>query len=85
MGTKPKINFKDNGFTDSTSQYWSGDTLMNITSGKAKPKALKMLVKRIGDEDYLFIEAGGFTFYEDRKTFKQARTWQSPWFVLRKK
>lgn len=77
-----KITFKENGFTDSTSHYWSGDSLMDITPHRGgAAKALKMKVKRIGDAEYLFIEVGGFTFEENRQTYKQPRTWQSPWFV----
>ncbi|MBT8038393.1 MAG: PDZ domain-containing protein [Verrucomicrobiae bacterium] len=86
--TRPRyksLTFKDNGFTDSSSHYWSGDILMEILPGKAKPKALKMKILPIGGSDYLFIEAGGFTFYEDRKTYKQSRTWQCPWFVFKRK
>jgi hypothetical protein len=46
--------------------------------------ALKMVNKTIDGADYLFIEAGGFTYYHERQTYKQPRTWQSPWFVLKK-
>jgi len=75
------ITFKDNGFTDTTSRYWSGDTLMELGRGAG---ALKMKSKSIDDDDYLFIEAGGFTFYYERQTYKQPRTWRSPWFVLKR-
>jgi len=78
------ITFKDNGFTDMTTHYWSGDTLMEILGGKSKPLALKMQTKSIDGADYLFIEAGGFTFYHERQTYKHPRTWKSPWFVLKK-
>ena len=61
------------------------DVLMDMAPGKGrKAKALKMKVKRVGDAEYLFIEVGGFTFYEDRKTYKQPRTWQSPWLVMKR-
>ncbi|MDG0995080.1 MAG: DUF6288 domain-containing protein [Akkermansiaceae bacterium] len=76
------ISFKEKGFTDSTTRYWSGDTLMEF--GK-KPMALKMKTKTIDGTDYLFIEAGGFTYYHERQTYKQSRTWRSPWFVLKRK
>jgi hypothetical protein len=46
---------------------------------------LKMKTKIIDGTDYLFIEAGGFTYYHERQTYKQTRTWQSPWFVLKRK
>ena len=76
------ISFKDKGFTDSTTRYWSGDSLMEL--GKT-PMALKMKTKTIDNAEYLFIETGGFTYYYERQTYKQARTWRSPWFVLKKK
>jgi hypothetical protein len=76
------ITLKEKGFTDSTTRYWSGDTLMEL--GRTS-MALKMKTKTIDGTDYLFIEAGGFTFYHERQHYKQARTWRSPWFVLKKK
>ena len=82
--TKPRyrsITFKDKGFSDTTSRYWSGDTLMEL--GKAKA-ALKMKTKSIDGGDYLFIEVGGFTFYYERQNYKQPRTWKSQWFVLKR-
>ncbi|MEJ6779427.1 MAG: hypothetical protein QNK86_08135, partial [Akkermansiaceae bacterium] len=79
------ITLKEKGFTDSTTHYWSGDTLMEVGGGKSKSLALKMVNKTIDGVDYLFIEAGGFTYYYERQTYKQARTWRSPWFVLKKK
>ena len=78
------ITFKEKGFTGNTVRYWSGDTLMDVSGGKAKPLALKMKQKKIEGADYLFIEAGGFTYYEERSTYKQPRTWQSSWFVLKR-
>jgi len=79
------ITLKEKGFTDMTTHYWSGDTLMEVVGGKSKPLALKMVSKTIDGADYLFIEAGGFTYYHERQTYKQPRTWQSSWFVLKKK
>jgi len=58
---------------------------MQVGVRKSKPQALKMVNKTIDGTDYLFIEAGGFTYYHERQTYKQARTWRSPWFVLKKK
>ena len=75
------IKFKDKGFTDSTTRYWSGDTLMELGRGSS---ALKMRTKAIDGTDYLFIEAGGFTYYYERQHYKQPRTWHSPWFVLKR-
>ena len=76
------ISFKDKGFTDSTTRYWSGDTLMEL--GRTTV-ALKMKTKTIDNNEYLFIEAGGFTFYHERQHYKQPRTWKSPWYVLKKR
>jgi hypothetical protein len=76
------ITLKEKGFTDSTSRYWSGDTLMEL--GRTS-MALKMKTKTIDGTDYLFIETGGFTFYHERQHYKHPRTWRSPWFVLKKK
>jgi len=79
------ITFKASGFTDTTVRYWSGDVLMEVPGGRSTPLALKMQMKTIDGADYLFIEAGGFTYYYERQTYKQPRTWKSPWFVLKKK
>ncbi|MBM79230.1 MAG: hypothetical protein CMJ78_01395 [Planctomycetaceae bacterium] len=67
------INFKDNGATDTAARVWSGDTLMDLT----RYEALKMKVKSINNEDYLFIEAGGFSA-------RNRVGWQSPWYVLKR-
>ncbi len=67
------INFKDNGETDEVTRLWSSDTLMDLT----RYEALKMKIKTINDEDYLFIEAGGFNA-------RNAVGWQSAWYVLKK-
>jgi hypothetical protein len=79
------ITFKKDGFTDTTVRYWSGDTLMEVLGSRSKSTALKMRMKTIDGADYLFIESGGFTYYSERQTYKQPRTWKSPWFVLRRK
>jgi len=76
------ITFKEDGFTDSTTRYWSGDILMELAK---VPAALKMKTRSIDGDDYLFIEAGGFTFYHERQTYKQPRTWRSPWSVLKRR
>ena len=75
------ITFKDSGFTDTASRYWSGDTLMELGHGAG---ALKMKTKTIDGAEYLFIETGGFTFYHERQHYKHPRTWHSPWFVLKR-
>jgi hypothetical protein len=51
---------------------------MDISGRDRKPEALKMVVKRIEETDYLFVEAGGFSS-------KHPAGWQSPWVVLRNK
>jgi hypothetical protein len=51
------ISFKDNGETDNVTRLWSGDTLMDLT----RYEALKMKLTKIDGEEYLFIEAGGFS------------------------
>lgn len=81
-----KITFKENGFTDMTTHYWSGNTLMANVGGSGTPMALKIKVKSMDGAEYLFIETGGFTFYvpSDRQTYKQPRTWNSPWYVHKK-
>jgi hypothetical protein len=76
------ITLQDKGFTDITTHYWSGNTLMDLSRGSM---ALKMNIKNVDGADYLFVEAGGFTFYYERQTYKQPRTWKSSWFVLKKK
>jgi hypothetical protein len=75
------ITLMDKGFTNMTSHYWSGDTLMEVSK---VPVALKMKTRTIDKDEYLFIEAGGFTYYYERQTYKQPRTWKSPWFVLKR-
>ncbi len=67
------INFMNGGATDGATRIWSGDTLMDLT----RYEALKMKIKTINDEDYLFIEAGGFNA-------KHGAGWKSPWYVLKR-
>ncbi|MFT5522104.1 MAG: hypothetical protein ACI9G1_000682 [Pirellulaceae bacterium] len=65
------ISFNDNGQTDNITRLWSGDTLMDLNSYEA----LKMNVKTLDGEDYLFVEVGGFKV-------GHPVGWQSPWYVL---
>jgi hypothetical protein len=67
------ISFNDNGETDNVTRLWSGDTLMDLT----RYQALKMMIKEIEGEDYLFIEAGGFST-------RNPVGWQSPWYVMKR-
>jgi hypothetical protein len=68
------LSFKNNGQTDSMTRLWSGDTLMDLI----RYEALKMKIKEIDGEDYLFIEAGGFSS-------RNPVGWQSPWYVLKRR
>jgi hypothetical protein len=67
------IAFKDGGATESKTLIWSGDSLMDLS----RYEALKMVPKKIGETDYLFIEIGGF----DAKAGKE---WKSPLCVLKR-
>ena len=67
------ITFKDKGETDELLWIWSGDTLMDL----ARNQALKMTVKRVGDDDYLFVEAGGFST-------RQREGWKTPYYVMKR-
>ncbi len=68
-----EMTFKNNGMTGDALRIWSGDTLMDLD----RYQALKMAVKKIGDDDYLFIEAGGFST-------RNPVGWQSPWYVMKR-
>ena len=68
------ITIKSDGLTDSETLIWSGDTLMDLD----RFQALKMSVKNIGEHDYLFIEAGGFS---DNKP----ADWKSLVIVMKRK
>ena len=67
------ITFKQNGLTDSQTMLWTGDILMDID----RYQALKMVVKAIDGEDYLFVEAGGFST-------RNPVGWKSPWYVMKR-
>ena len=49
------------------------DTLMDLS----RYEALKMKTKSVGDEEYLFIEVGGFST-------RNPVGWQSSWHVMKK-
>jgi hypothetical protein len=68
-----QIAFKDKGMTSDALRIWSGDNLMDLD----RYQALKMTVKKIGGDDYLFIEVGGFST-------RNPVGWQSPWYVMRR-
>ena len=67
------ISFKDNGRTDNVTRLWTGDTLLDLT----RYEALKMKIKTINDENYLFIEAGGFNE-------KNGPDWKPNLYVLKR-
>jgi hypothetical protein len=68
-----EITFKDRGKTGDMPWIWSGDTLMDLE----RNQALKMTVNTLGDGDYLFIEAGGFST-------RNPNRWQPPLYVMRR-
>ena len=61
---------------ESTSGYWlwSGDILMDLD----RYQALKMRLENVDDEDYLFVEAGGF------KTGNKP-DWKTPFYVMKRR
>jgi len=67
------INLINDGATGDPTRIWSGNTLMDLT----RFEALKMKLKTIDGEDYLFIEAGGFNS-------RHPSGWQSPWYVMKR-
>jgi len=67
------MTFKDGGRTGDPTWVWSGDVLMDLS----RYQALKMIVKKTGDSDYLFIEAGGFST-------RNRPGWKSQWYVLKR-
>jgi hypothetical protein len=71
--TFTEMTFKNNGLTGDGLRIWSGDTLMDLDRYQAQ----KMTVKRIDGNDYLFIEAGGFST-------RNPVGWQSPWYVMKR-
>lgn len=68
-----EITFKDEGLTGSGTLIWSGDILMDL----GRFEALKMTPRKIGDAEYLFIEAGGFSA-------QNKVGWKSPLIVMKK-
>jgi hypothetical protein len=61
------------GATSLPTWLWSGDSLMDLNSYQA----LKMVTKKIGDQEFLFIETGGFST-------RHQLGWKSAWLVLRR-
>jgi hypothetical protein len=69
-----KLTVKPEGKTDQESLVWSGDTLMDLQ----KLQVLKMTIEKVGNQDYLFIESGGF----DKKN---STDWKSLYTVMKRK
>ena len=67
------ITFKPDGKTSEALWAWSGNVLMDLD----RYQALKMQVRQVDDEEYLFVEVGGFSA-------RQKSGWKSAWFVLKK-
>jgi hypothetical protein len=65
-----EITLKDGGTTSDPLRLWSGDTLMDLETRQA--------LKTTGKDEYLFIEAGGFSE-------KNPLGWKSSLIVLKKK
>ena len=70
-GALTKITFRDQGDTDVVTRVWSGKMLMDLT----RYEALRMEVRQIDGQEYLFVEVGGFSN-------RQKPGWTSPWYVL---
>ncbi len=77
-----ELTLKDDGSTSSSRFGWSGDTLMDTQARQA----LKMMTKRIGGTDYLFVEAGGFS-RKDRNGWKpdHAADWKPALYVMKRR
>jgi hypothetical protein len=67
------ITFKARGKTDSGTRMWNGRILIDLARGEA----LEMSTELVNGEQYLFIEAGGFS--ESKPT-----DWHPGYFVLKK-
>lgn len=66
-----EIEFQADGTTSLPTWIWSGDHLMDLD----KYQALRIVSKKIGDTEYLFIESGSFST-------RHKPDWKSPWLVL---
>lgn len=68
------LTLKDNGKTNDKMWIWSGNMLMDLN----KNAAWKMQVKTLAGVDYLFVEAGGFSW-------RTKAGWKPDWLVLKRK
>ena len=72
---KKTLELKKDGVTNAGELLvWSKDTLMDLNAREA----LKMFVRKVDGEEFLFIEAGGFNH-------KTPQHWQCPHFVFKRK
>ena len=65
------ITLEDGGRTSEPTWAWSGEILMDL----GRYQALEMRWRQVGDAEYVFVEAGGFS-----KRHKPG--WKSRWLVL---
>jgi hypothetical protein len=65
------ITLKDGGGTTDPTWAWSGDTLMDLN----RYQAIKMKGRKVGETEYLFVEAGGFST-------RNKPDWKSRWYVM---
>ncbi|MDP6524096.1 MAG: hypothetical protein QGI24_04460 [Kiritimatiellia bacterium] len=68
------LTFTDKGRTDQAYRIWSGEYLMDLD----RYQALRMTLQRVCDDDYLFVEAGGFSE-------RNKEDWKSPLLVMKRK
>jgi hypothetical protein len=69
-----ELTFEEQGRTANPLFIWSGATLMDLD----RYQALTMTLKTIGGDDYLFVEAGGFSE-------KNSVGWKTPLVVMKRK
>lgn len=69
-----KVSLKPDGKTDQETLLWSGDTLMDLKAYQA----LKMTIEKIGTQEYLFVESGGFNK-------KNPQDWKTSYTVMKRK
>jgi len=69
-----KVSLKPDGKTDQEALIWSGDTLMDLKDYQA----LKMTIEKIGTQEYLFVESGGFSK-------KNPQDWKTLYYVMKRK
>lgn len=67
------LQLSENGETGHSLLLWTGSHLLDLSTYQA----LKAQTKTIGEKEFLFIQAGGFSN-------KQKPGWESPWLVFAK-